>query len=132
MSGLRTYSTAQFEIRIADGLLEMRTEGIRVSQMGAEPQRAMDSLLKTATVRAVAIDIRASDFRITDVELESRVRQIGRQCRGLPIAFIGRDDQSGQIRVALGAIGQMNGVARGFRSRDQAQAWLRTVSRTTA
>ncbi|WP_339743209.1 hypothetical protein [uncultured Maricaulis sp.] len=129
MSGLRTYSTAQFEIRIADGLLEMRTEGLRTPDMGAEPQRAMESLFKDVSVRAVAFDIRASDFRITNVELESRVRQIGRQCRGLPIAFISRDDQKDQIRIALGAIGQMNGIARGFRSRDKAHAWLREVSR---
>lgn len=125
--GLPVYSTSQFEIRITDGLLEMRTEGARTSQMGAAPARAMDSLMKSAPVAVVAFDIRASDFRISNLEMESRIRQIGRQCRGLPIAFIGRGDQQGQISLAVRVIGQMDGTARGFQSRDKAHAWLRSV-----
>lgn len=127
---MRTYSTSQFEIRIKDGLLEMRTDGLRTSGMGAEPQRALDSLLRSAPVDAVAFDIRASDFRISDTELECRVREIGRQFRGLPLAFIGRRDQQAQIRLAAAVIGQMNGTARAFISRDKAHAWLRTQDRT--
>jgi hypothetical protein len=126
---LRTYSTSQFEIRIKDGLLEMRTDGVRTSGMGTEPQRALDSLLRGAPVDAVAFDIRASEFRISDTELESRVREIGRQFRGLPLAFIGRRDQQAQIRLAAAVIGQMNGTARAFISRDKAHAWLRTQDR---
>ena len=127
--GLPTYSTSQFEIRIQDGLLEMRTEGLRTSAMGAEPELAFDSLFASAPVRAVAFDIRASDFRLSAVQLETRIRQIGRQCRGLPIAFIGRVDQQEQIRVAVTVIGQMDGNARSFRSRNKAHAWLRSVCR---
>ncbi len=124
---MRTYSTSQFEIRIADGLLEMRTQGERTAAMGAEPELALDRLLASAPVRAIAFDIRASDFRLSAVQVETRIRQIGRQCRGLPIAFIGRADQHEQTRLAVRVIGQMDGNARGFRSRDEAQAWLRTM-----
>lgn len=124
---MRTYSTSQFEIRIKNGLLEMRTEGLRTAAMGAEPEQALDSLLASAPVRAVSFDVRASDFRVSAVQLACRVRHIGRQCRGLPIAFIGRVDQEEQIRLAVTEVEAMNGTARGFRSRSKAHAWLRSA-----
>jgi len=124
---LRTYSTSTFEVRIDDGLLEMRTEGVRTSKHGREAERTFESLFKSAPVTAVAFDIRASNYAITAVELESRIRQIGRQCRNIPLAFIGRDDQAEQIRLAVSTIERMHGTARGFRSRDKARAWLNTM-----
>lgn len=120
-----TYSTGIFEIRISDGLLEVRIEGVRTPQMNGEADRAINSLFNAALVSAVAFDIRASDYALSPVELESRVRQIGRQCCGIPLAFIGRDNQQGQIRRAVNAIEAIHGIARGFRCRRQAYAWLK-------
>lgn len=122
---MRTYSTGIFEIRISDGLLEVRVEGVRTPQMNGEADRAFNSLFNAASVSAIAFDIRACDYALSPIELESRVRQIGRQCCGIPLAFIGRDSQQGQIRRAVNAIESMHGIARGFRCRRQAQTWLK-------
>ncbi|WP_417482803.1 hypothetical protein [Maricaulis sp.] len=124
---MRTYSTSEFEIRIKDGLLEMRSEGTRVSQTGSDGERAFNSLLRSESIEIASFDIRSADFRFTSVELESRIRYIGRQCRGIPLAFIGRSDQQDQVRAAVRAIEKMDGVARGFRSREKALAWLDTM-----
>tara|TARA_R110002124_G_C8605900_1_gene484849 strand:+ start:102 stop:482 length:381 start_codon:yes stop_codon:yes gene_type:complete len=123
---LRTYSTSEFEIRIDDGLLEMRSEGKRMPQTGSDGERAFNSLLQSESIQLAAFDIRAADFDFSKVELESRIRHIGRQCRGIPLAFIGRGDQQDQLRAALHVINQMDGIARTFRSRGQALAWLRS------
>lgn len=124
---MQTYSTSQFEIRIKDGLLEMRIEGIRTPGMSADAARAFESLFRSAPVTAVAFDIRAIDLRISRVDLESRSRHFARQCRGLPVAMIGRGDQQEQMRIAIGVVDRMNGTARAFRSREKAHAWLRSV-----
>ncbi|WP_417469696.1 hypothetical protein [Maricaulis sp.] len=124
---MRIYSTTEFEIRIRDGLLEMRSEGTRVSQTGSDGERAFSSLLRGESIEMIAFDIRAADFRFSSVELESRIRYIGRQCRGIPLAFIGRGDQRGQVRAAVQTIEKMDGTARGFQSRQQALAWLKTA-----
>ena len=123
---MRTYSTSEFEIRIDDGLLEMRSEGKRMPQTGSDGERAFNSLLQSESIQLAAFDIRAADFDFSKVELESRIRHIGRQCRGIPLAFIGRGDQQDQLRAALHVINQMDGIARTFRSRGQALAWLRS------
>ncbi|WP_417489611.1 hypothetical protein [Maricaulis sp.] len=122
---MRTYSTSEFEIRIDNGLLEMRSEGPRVSKSGSDGERAFTSLLRSESIRLAAFDIRAADFAFSKVELETRIRYIGRQCRGMPLAFIGRGDQQDQLRAALRVIEQMDGIARAFRSREQALTWLR-------
>ena len=118
---MRTYSTSEFEIRIDNGLLEMRSEGKRMPQTGSDGERAFNSLLQSESIQLAAFDIRAADFDFSKVELESRIRHIGRQCRGIPLAFIGRGDQQD-----LHVINQMDGIARTFRSRGQALAWLRS------
>lgn len=122
---MRTYSTSEFEIRIDDGLLEMRSEGARVSKSGSDGERAFNSLMQSEPIRLAAFDIRAADFNFSKIELEMRIRHIGRLCRDIPLALIGRGDQQDQLHIALNVIGQMGGNARAFRSRGQAIAWLR-------
>ena len=95
-------------------------------QTGSDGERAFNSLLQSESIQLAAFDIRAADFDFSKVELESRIRHIGRQCRGIPLAFIGRGDQQDQLRAALHVINQMDGIARTFRSRGQALAWLRS------
>ena len=96
-----------------------------MSKSGSDGERAFTSLLRSESIRLAAFDIRAADFAFSRVELETRIRYIGRQCRGMPLAFIGRGDQQDQLRAALRVIEQMDGIARAFRSREQALTWLR-------
>ena len=97
--------------------------------MGASAERALSSMLQVTAVKAVCFDIRASMIRYSEQELGSRIRQIGRLCRGLPIAFIGRKDQSDQIAAALRTHREMGEVSRAFRQSCQARAWLKAASR---
>ena len=126
---MQTFSTENFEIRIDSGLLELRTEGAGLVAMGSGAERALSSMLRLTAVRAVCFDIRASMSQYSEQELGSRIRQIGRLCRGLPIAFIGRKDQSDQIDAALRTHREMGETSRAFRQRCLARAWLKAVAR---
>tara|TARA_R110000868_G_scaffold158190_3_gene386135 strand:+ start:18137 stop:18523 length:387 start_codon:yes stop_codon:yes gene_type:complete len=127
---LQTFSTEHFEIRIDRGLLEMRTEDAGLLAMGAGTEHALASMLRIATVRAACFDIRASKRRYSDEELSSRIRQIGRLCRSMPIAFIGRQEQRDQIDAALRRYREMSETTRTFRQRCDARAWLKTAAIT--
>lgn len=126
-SDLRTYSTSGFELRIDHGLLEMRTEGRRTSDMRAEPERILDTLFKSHDVQALSFDLRAAEMAMSDIEMETRMRLICRRFADVPIALIGRKDQKDQLRVAVREAERLGRLVREFHSRSAAHNWLNSV-----
>ena len=119
------YSTEGFDILIEDGILEMRTEGVRTERAGADPQRAFESLLASAPVRGILFDVRGANYDIDDVSWEARARTISRLCRDYPVGLVARPDQDDQIASIQLYHRERSGQSRTFRSRREARDWLR-------
>lgn len=126
----QAYSMEGFEIRIDGNVLEMRTEGMRTSDMATDPGRSFQSFLNNTDVRGILFDVRGAHYKFTDIEWDERARLLGRLCHHVPTAIISRPDQSAQIARIVEQIEKRGGMALACRSRRSARDWIDTLTET--
>jgi hypothetical protein len=114
-----------FEIRIKDGILEMRTEGMRTAGMGLDPERAFKSLVRLHPIEAILFDVRQAHYVLDDLAWSERARIVARMCKSYTTAFICRPDQVDQTRIVLDFHTEFGGRSDQFRSRKMARDWIR-------
>lgn len=122
------YAMPGFEIRVKDGVLEMRTEGERTQDNGRDTEQAFISLLRHARPKALVFDVRGADYTLSSIAWRERVRSVAKTTRDYPLALIGRSAQMQQCRDIVTAHRQMGGLSDSFTSRRDALRWIASLA----
>ena len=118
------YAMPGFEIRVKDGILELRTDGERTEENGQDTERAFGSLVAHAQPDALLFDVREATYTLSPSRWKERAAVVARMTRDYPLAIVIRDDQLVLNNEVITRLREMGGTGKTFTTRTEARAWL--------
>lgn len=128
-----TYSMDGFELSQRDGIIEIRTWGERPADQLGQTSRLFEALTAPppagGPVAGVLYDARDSQYDLSEVEMQQRVRTIARQLGPFRVACIIRPEQEELFQQFRKVHAGHGHTASAFASIEDGRDWLKRGER---
>lgn len=119
-----SYSMEGLDLRLKDGVIELRTQGVRLAGAEQTPAHIFSRIAKQIDSTLILYDVRDATYELSELEIEERYRFVARIFKGYRIAYVIRREQSALAQKACDAHARLGDAASCFTSLNAARRWL--------
>lgn len=119
------YSMQGFSLSVADGIIELHSDGELGSGSEQAPARAFSTIAEQIDSRLILNDVRSAVLTLSEMEWAERMRFVARTFQGYRVAYVIRPDQAERAGGFVEAHARLGDTAACFRSKARARAWLK-------
>ena len=120
-----SYSMEGMDLRLKDGVIELRTQGVRVAGAEKTPAHIFSRIANQIDSSLILYDLRDATYDLSELELEERYRFVARIFKGYRVAYVIHKDQTALAQKACEAHARLGDAASHFTSLGAARRWLK-------